>query len=135
MYETLKKTICVIALFVVGFCFVGCKSTKIDSTGVGERNQYVRGRLDSTIKSLDRDLADCDRALQECTERSRGIEDLAARLKYLTSEYFRITKQIQDANNRALSELNAMEEDMQEPCDNVGCTDTGDSGSTIFRAY
>lgn len=132
MYEKVKLLIiCVI----VGLCCMGCKSTQIDSTGVGERNQYVRGRLDSTIKSLDRDLADCDRALAECTERSRGIEDLAARLKYLTTEYFRITKQIQDANNRALAELDAMEEDMQDVGTDTGDIDTGDSDSTIFRAY
>ena len=132
MYEKVKLLIiCVI----LGLCCVGCKSTKIDSTGVGERNQYVRGRLDSTIKSLDRDLADCDRALAECTERSRGIEDLAARLKYLTTEYFRITKQIQDANNRALAELDAMEEDMQDVGTDTGDIDTSDSGSIILRAY
>ena len=129
MYEKILKFICVIIL-----CFgcVGCKSTKIDSTGVGERNQYVRGRLDSTIKSLDRDLADCDRALAECTERSRGIEDLAARLKYLTTEYFRITKQIQDANNRALAELDVMEEDMQDVGDNIDGVNIDNSSRAIF---
>lgn len=129
MYEKVKL---LIICLVIGFCCVGCKSTKIDSTGVGERNQYVRGRLDSTIKSLDRDLADCDRALAECTERSRGIEDLAARLKYLTTEYFRITKQIQDANNRALAELDAMEEDMQDVGDNIDGVNIDNSSRAIF---
>lgn len=128
MYEKVKH---IFVCLVICMCFVGCKSTAIDSSSVGERNQYVRGRLDSTIKSLDRDLVDCDRALAECTERSRGIEDLAARLKYLTTEYFRITKQIQDANNRAIAELNALEKDMQGVSNNSGNTDTDNSSSAI----
>lgn len=110
MYEKVRFFIITI---LISLCFIACKSTSVDSTGVGERNQYVRGRLDSTIKSLNRDLADCNRALAECTERSRGVEDLAGRLKYLTQEYFRVTKQIQDANNRAITELNNLEKDMQ----------------------
>lgn len=130
MYEKIRL---VVICILINMCMCACKTVEVDSTGIGERNQYVCGQLDSTIKSLDRDLADCDRALQECTERSRGIEDLAERLKYLTTEYFRITKQIQDANNRALSELNVLEEDMYESSNNIEYTSADNSDSTLSR--
>lgn len=126
----LKKILFVCCLLVCNV-FLACKSTAVYTDPAGERNQYVRGRLDSTIKSLDRELTGADEALRECTERSRGIEDLGARLKYLTSEYFRITKQIQDANNRAISELDSMEKDLQDTGNNTSDTDNNSRNSVI----
>ena len=102
---------------VVGCCcvlFPGCRTLAVDSTGIGERNKYIIGQLDSTIQSLNRELVESNGALEECVERSRTIEDGAQRLKYLVGRYFEVTKRIQDANNRAISRLEVLEESVRD---------------------
>lgn len=120
-------------VLVAAFCSVasGCKSASIDSTGVGERNQYISGQLDSTIKSLDRALVECDGEVRDCLERSRGIESGAERLKYLIGEYFKIVERIQDANNRAIAELENMEKGMRNGVRNTSGNDTSSGSGSV----
>ena len=121
--------IVLVAAFCV--CASGCKTASIDSTGVGERNQFISGQLDSTIKSLDRALVECDGEVRDCLERSRGIESGAERLKYLIGEYFKIVERIQDANNRAIAELEGLEKGMHDGVHDSNGTDTHSGSGSV----
>lgn len=126
-----KKIFTVLLCAFIGIICTSCRSTEVDSTGIGERNQYLRGRIDSTVKSLDRELVDCNSEIQQCLERSRRIEDLGERLKYLTTEYFKCFKQLQDTSDKAHAELQLVEEAIYNSNDGLAHTDSSRSSSVI----
>lgn len=115
-------------------CF-GCRSLGVDADGIGERNQYISGRLDSTIKSLDREIAYSNEQVRECLERSRDIESGAERLKYLVERYFEIVRRIQGASDKAVAELRSMEEGMRHDGRDTGRPDIGERSGPVSGTY
>lgn len=123
------------ALAVACASFIGCRSLGVDAGGVGERNQYISGRLDSTIKSLDRELAYSNEQVRECLERSRDIESGAERLKYLVERYFEIVGRIQGASDKAVAELRSLEEGMRDDGRDTCRPDIGECRSPVSGTY
>lgn len=121
--------ICMLTV-AMAVCCSGCVSTGFDEEGLGERNSYVRGQLDSTIRSLDRELTAGNESLRKCVERSGSIEDGARRLKELLRGYFEVVERIQEANSKALAKCKVLEESLHNSIpDSASSSSGGRSGA------
>lgn len=86
-----EKKIFFVFACVIGLCgvFTGCETTRIDDSGIVERNSRAVGQLEATVSSLDRTVAASRERIGAVVSSSRDIEDGIARLEFLFKCYER----------------------------------------------
>lgn len=96
--------------FVICFSFSSCASTRNtnDIADIIARNSQSTGRLEATVKELDRTIIDSRKRIENIVNSSRGITNGIERVEYLFSEYEqetnRLLNQIDTIRNNAKTE-------------------------------
>ena len=124
-----KIFICIICL-----CLCACASSRHTEQSVLEHQKQI-DRTEESIRTRDRAIDTCIRELAHIAGRSEemggDIEDI---IRELDLYHAAVQRLLRAAGYRTDEEQTA-EKDNNQLDQYIGCTDTGNSNSTIFRAY
>lgn len=115
-------------------CAGGCASrTAGEAVDVIARDSQLRGRLESTIESLDGTILDSVERLEAVIEDSRKIESGAKRLDFLFTcyeqEVYRLINEMRGASDRIKDSMeNYLDSDKRSVGSDNGVRDSGLSG-------
>ena len=115
--------VCVIALCGV---FTGCETTRIDDSGIVERNSCYIGRLEATVASLDATIGDSRERIADSVKQSKSIADGLERLEFLFGRY-------EQEVGKLLSEIERIRSQIEAKGENDGM-DSGIFGSAVIGA-
>lgn len=123
------------AVFVCTALFPNCAGTWHRDAGEPFfRDSYAAGKLEATVKELDRTTSDSRERIRNAVKASRSIEDGIERIEFLFGKYEQEVGRLQNEIDRIRVQAECKEESSAYTMWNIACNDSCKDYSAIIKA-
>lgn len=122
------------AIFVCSALFSNCAGMR--HRDIGEsfcRDSYTAGKLEATVKELDRTTSDSRERIRNAVKASRSIEDGIDRIEFLFGKYEQEVARLQNEIDRIRAQAECKEESSAYTMRNIACNDSRKDYSAIIK--
>ena len=110
------------AVFVCSALFSNCAGMRHRDTGESFcRDSYAAGKLEATVKELDRTTSDSRERIRNAVKASRSIEDGIDRIEFLFGKYEQEVARLQNEIDRIRAQAECKEESSAYTMRNIAC--------------
>lgn len=122
------------AVFVCSALFSNCAGMRHRDTGESFcRDSYAAGKLETTVKELDRTTSDSRERIRNAVKTSRSIEDGIERIEFLFGKYEQEVARLQNEIDRIRAQAECKEESSAYTMRNIACNDSRKDYSAIIK--
>lgn len=122
------------AVFVCSALFSNCAGMRHRDTGESFcRDSYAAGKLEATVKELDRTTSDSRERIRNAVKASRSIEDGIERIEFLFGKYEQEVARLQNEIDRIRVQAECKEESSAYTMRNIACNDSRKDYSAIIK--
>ena len=113
------------AVFVCTALFPNCAGMRHRDAGEPfGRDSYAAGKLEATVKELDRTTSDSRERIRNAVKASRSIEDGIERIEFLFGKYEQEVGRLQNEIDRIRAQAECKEESSAYTMRNIACNDS-----------
>ena len=122
------------AVFVCSALFSNCAGTRHRDAGESFcRDSYAAGKLEATVKELDRTTSDSRERIRNAVKASRSIEDGIERIEFLFGKYEQEVGRLQNEIDRIRAQAECKEESSAYTRRNIACNGSFKDYSAIIK--
>lgn len=122
------------AVFVCSALFPNCAGMRHRDTGESFcRDSYAAGKLEATVKELDRTTSDSRERIRDAVKASRSIEDGIERIEFLFGKYEQEVARLQNEIDRIRAQAECKEESSAYTMRNIACNDSRKDYPAIIK--